>query len=162
MKRIMALITVAAFITLGAFHAALAANPQDAKVLVEKAYAYLKENGRPEAFAEITNPNGQFVTADLYVFVVDFNGVNLADGGYPCFVGSRHIAFKDTNGKYFIKEMIETAKTRGDGWVEYTWFNPQTKQIQPKTTYVRKIKGMDAFIGAGVLKQETQIASSTR
>lgn len=152
MKRVTALLIVAAFIIIGACHTAQAANPQDAKTMVEKAHVYLKENGRSEGFAEITNPAGQFVKADLYVFALDFNGVNLADGGYPCFVGSSHISFKDTNGKYFIREMIETARNKGDGWVDYTWFNPETKQIQQKTTYVKRIKGMDALIGCGVLK----------
>jgi cytochrome c len=152
MKRVTALIIVVAFITLGVFYTADAANPEDAKTLVEKAYAYLKENGKTEAFTEISNPQGQFVKANLYVFVVDFNGLNLADGGNPGLVGAKHISFKDTNGKYFIKEMIETAKDKGDGWVEYTWFNPETKKIQAKTTYVKRIKGMDAFIGSGVLK----------
>lgn len=151
MKRVMVLMIVAAFI-LSAYHIVQAANPQEAKIMVEKAYAYVKENGRSEGFAEITNPVGQFVKADLYAFAVDFNGVNLADGGHPCFVGSRHFGFKDTNGKYFIREMIETAKNKGDGWIEYTWFNPETKQIQQKTTYVKRIKGMDALIGCGVLK----------
>jgi cytochrome c len=152
MKRVMALIIVVAFITLGVFHTADAANPDDAKTMVEKAYAYLEENGKTEAFSEISNPQGQFVKSNLYVFVVDFNGVNLADGGNPNFVGAKHIGFKDTNGKYFIKEMIETAKNKGDGWVQYTWLNPDTKKIQEKITYVKRIKGMDAFIGSGVLK----------
>lgn len=152
MKRAVAFAVVLVLITLGIFYTASAASREDAKTLVEKAHVYLKENGKAEAFTEISNPNGQFVKDGLYVFVVDFNGKNLADGGNPNFVGSNHMGFKDSNGKYFIKEMIQTAKTKGEGWIEYMWLNPETKNIQPKITYVKKIKGMNAFIGSGVLK----------
>lgn len=152
MKRLAALIIVVAFSTLGIFHTAYAAGREDAKALVEKAYAYLKENAKPEAFTEISNPNGQFVKEGLYVFVLDFKGKNLADGGNPDLVGNNHLGFKDTNGKYFVKEMIRIAKSKGEGWVEYMWLNPNTKKIQPKITYVKRIKGTDALMGSGVLK----------
>lgn len=143
-----------AFIVLGFYSAADAATPKDAKEMLEKASSYLMANeyDREKVLAEFSNPKGQFVKKDLYMFVLDFNGVNLADGGNPCFVGANHSGLKDTNGKYFVKEMIETAKSKGEGWVEYMWLNPDTKRIQPKTTYVKRIKGMDALMAAGVLK----------
>lgn len=145
---------VMAFIVVGFYSAVDAATPKEAREMLEKASSYLMANEyeREKVLAEISNPRGQFVKRDLYMFVLDFNGVNLADGGNPGFVGANHSRLKDTNGKYFIKEMIETAKNKGEGWVEYMWFNPDTKKIQPKTTYVKKIKGMDALMAAGILK----------
>lgn len=153
MKRVVAGMVVVAFVLLGLYGGAGATNtPEKAKVMVEKAYNYLVENGKQKAFKEISNPEGQFVKGDLYVFVLDFKGKNLANGGNPSFVGISHIDLKDPEGKEFIKEMVELAKTKGSGWVEYKWLNPTTKRIQQKTTYVKKIEKMDAFIACGALK----------
>lgn len=152
MKRVVAGIAVVAFMMLGAFYTVEAAGPDDAKAMVEKAYSYLKENGKTDTFTAISNPYGQFVKGDLYVLAIDFSGVILADGGNPGFVGVNLIALKDTSGKYLFKEMIETAKAKESGWVEYNWLNPATKKIQPKRTYVKRIKGMDALFACGVLK----------
>lgn len=154
MKNVVAGMIMVALIVLGFYYVADAATPKEAQELLERASSYLNVNGheKEKALAEISNPTGQFVNGDLYVFVLNFNGVNLADGGNPGFVGANHSGLKDTNGKYFIKEMIETAKNKGSGWVDYTWLNPDTKKIQPKITYVKRIKGMDALIGCGVLK----------
>jgi signal transduction histidine kinase len=120
--------------------------------MVEKAYSHLKTAGKEKAFADINNPQGQFVKGDLYVFVQDFNGVNLANGGNPKFVGMNHLGLKDPDGKYFIKEMVELAKTKGSGWVNYMWVNPTTKKVQAKATYVKRIEGLDAFVACGVFK----------
>lgn len=152
MKRAVAGMLVVAFMVLGAFCVVDAATPDEAKAMVDNAYSYLKENGKEEAFAEISNPQGKFVKEDLYVLVVDFNGVILADGGNPGFVGVNLIGLKDTNGKHLFKEMIETAKTQDSGWVKYTWLNPVTKKLQPKTTYVKRIRKMDALMACGLLK----------
>lgn len=154
MKRIMAGMIMMAFTVVGFYSVAGAATPTDAKTMIEKVWSYLTANkyDRETVLAEISNPKGQFVNKDLYALIVDFNGVTLADGGNPGLVGINRSGLKDTNGKYLFKEMIETAKTRGEGWVEYMWFNPDTKKIQPKITYVKRIKGMDALMAAGVLR----------
>ena len=151
MKRLVACMVVA-FLALGTFCMAYATGPDDAKAMVEKAHAFFKENGKTETFAAISDPYGQFVKGELYVLVVDFNGMILADGGNPGFVGVNLIGLKDTNGKYLFKEMIEKAKAEDSGWVEYTWLNPATKKIQPKGTYVKRIKGIDAVMACGLLK----------
>jgi cytochrome c len=154
MKRLMAGIVVMALSVVGFYSVADAATPEDAKVLLEKAVAYLMVNkyDTETVLAEISNPAGQFVNRDVYAFVIDFNGVTLADGGNPGLVGINRSGLKDTSGKYFVKEMIETAKSKGEGWVEYMWLNRDTKRLQPKITYVKRIKGMDAFMAAGVLR----------
>jgi cytochrome c len=153
MKRVGAVILLVAFVVLGMFYVAHASStPADAKAMVEKAYDFLKENDKDVAFAEISNPQGQFAKGGLYVFVLDFKGVMLADGGNPGFIGMNLMGLKDTKGKYFVREMIETAKKKGAGWVDYMWLNPITRKIQPKTSYVKKIEGVDALLACGVLK----------
>lgn len=143
---------VVAFLAFGTFYVACAAGPDDAKAMVEKAGVFFKENGKTDTLTAISDPYGQFVKGELYVIVVDFNGRILADGGNPGFTGVNLIGLKDTNGKYLFKEMIEKAKAEDSGWVEYLWLNPATKKIQPKNTYVKRIKGIDAVMACGLLK----------
>ena len=51
------------------------------------------------------------------------------DTSYPSatsgMVGKNVIESKDSNGKVVVKELIEVAKTKGEGWVEYMYPNPQ-------------------------------------
>jgi cytochrome c len=122
----------------------------EAKTLVDKGIAYVQSNGKEKAFSEFSNPKGQFVDRDLYIFVVDFNGITLAHGGNSKLVGKDMNELKDADGKFFIKECIEVVKTKGNGWVDYKWQNPVTKKIEPKSTYVQKNE--DYFLGCGIYK----------
>jgi signal transduction histidine kinase len=118
-----------------------------AKAMVEKAAAYIKANGKDKAMAEFNNPKGSFIDGHLYIFAVDFSGITLANGGTPALVGKDMKGLKDSEGKLFIAEMIELAKTKGSGWVNYNWQNKETKKIEPKTSYVQKVDNY--FIGCG-------------
>ena len=122
----------------------------EAKGLVDKALAFIKSEGKEKAFAEFTNSKGKFVDRDLYIFVVDFKGLTLAHGGNAKLVGKDMGELKDADGKFFIKEFIELAKTKGSGWVDYKWANPTTNKIEPKSTYVQKHE--DYFLGCGIYK----------
>jgi len=122
----------------------------EAKALVSKGAAYIKENGKEKAFLEFTNSKGKFVDRDLYLFAVDFRGMTLAHGGSEKLVGKDMSGLKDADGKFFIKELIELAKSKGGGWVDYKWVNPVTKKIEAKSTYVQKVD--DYFLGCGIYK----------
>ena len=152
MKRIAATLVLAIFVVCAMAAVVRASTEDEAKAMVEKAVAYWKTHGREKAVTEFNNPKGQFVKDDLYINSNDFDGINLANGASPAMAGSNHLQLKDMNGKYFIQEMIEIAKTKGSGWVEYTWTNPLTKKTQTKATYVKKVEGANVFIGCGVFK----------
>jgi cytochrome c len=131
---------------------AQAATPDEAKALTEKAAAFVKANGKDKAVAEFNNQKGQFVKGDLYVFAQGFDGLMLANGGNPKLTGQNHLELKDPTGKFFVKEMVQIVKTKGEGWVSYSWTNPATKKVQPKDTYVKRVEGTDMFVGCGVFK----------
>lgn len=143
------------FVVLGLFVCALAGishagnTPDEAKAMVKKAVAYVKENGKEKAFAEFNNPKGQFVEGELYIFVIDFNGKMLAHGSNQSLVGKDMIETKDPDGVYLFKEFIKTAK-QGGGWVDYKWPHPATKKVEPKTSYVEALD--DLILGCGVYK----------
>ena len=132
---------------------AQASTPEEAKAFAEKAAAYWKANGKDKAIAEFNNPKGQFVKGDLYIVSHDFKGVVLAHGINASLVGKNLYEQRDPNGdKFFVKEEIEIAKTKGSGWITYSWANPATKKMQAKKSWVQKIEGADAFVLCGVFQ----------
>jgi len=127
--------------------------PAEAKAMVEKAIAYIKANGQETAFAEFNNPKGKFVDRDLYVTVIDMTGKCLARGdNNPGAIGKNLMNQKDPDGKFYIKERIEMAKTKGSGWHDYKYLNPLSKKVEPKTYYFEKYE--DILIGCGAYKPE--------
>ncbi|MBI5057369.1 MAG: cache domain-containing protein [Nitrospirae bacterium] len=120
----------------------------EAEAMVKKAIAYIKEAGKEKAFAEINNKQGKFVDRDLYIFVYDLNGKVLAHGANAKMIGKDLIEMQDPDGKFYVKERVEIAKTKGKGWQDYKFTNPTTKKIEPKTAYIEKLD--DMIIGCGV------------
>lgn len=148
LKRLLA----ALFINLALIGSALAATPEQAKALVDKALAYVKANGAEKAYKEFNTPGSQFFDGELYIFAYDLQGNNLALGGNPKMTGKNLLDMKSADGKFVIKDFIEIIKTKGEGWYEYKWSNPETKKIQDKSSYIKKIPGTDAFLGSGFYK----------
>ena len=62
--------------------------------------------------------------------------------------GKNLIDLKDTDGVYFIRELIEAGK-KGGGFVAYRFDKPGAG-VQPKLAYTRLIPGTDVIIGTGV------------
>ena len=140
---------------LGAHAAAMAAvrgTPEEAMALVKKAAMYLKAHGKDKAFAEFNDTKGQFVDRDLYIFVYDLKGTNLAigNGRSDKMVGKNLYDMRDVDGVYLIKAFIDTANANGKGWVDYRWPNPRTDVMERKSSYV--MKAGDMLIGCGAYK----------
>ena len=124
--------------------------PQEAMDLVKRAAQYLKTHGKEKAFKEFSNPAGQFTRGDLYIFVNDKNGLTLAHGQNRSLVGKNVSDLKDVEGKHFIREMLNLARTKGSGWVDYKWMNPTTKEVLAKSTYC--MNADDITLGCGIYK----------
>jgi cytochrome c len=124
--------------------------PDEASALVKKAVAFYKANGKAKALAEYNNPKGQFVDKDLYIFAIDMSGTTLANGVNPKLIGKNTLELKDASGKAFIKEFLELGKTKGSGWVDYMWNNPNSQKMEAKTSYVEKVD--DIILGCGIYK----------
>lgn len=124
---------------------------EEAMAMVKKGIEFIKTNGKDKAFAEFSNPSGQFVKGDLYVMAYDLEGNNKAHGGNAKLIGKNLIEIKDANGVFIVKSFIEMAKTKGKGWVDYKWPNTVTKAVEPKSTYVEKVDD-NLLIGVGIYK----------
>ena len=154
MKKLVAMILGVSFLVLMAGKITLAAQfgtAAEAEALVKKAVQLIKTEGKEKAFVEINNPKGKYVDRDLYIFVYDMTGKCVAHGFNQKMIGKDLIEMKDKDGKYFVKERIEIAKTKGRGWQDYEFTDPITKKIEHKSAYVEKLD--DLIVGCGIYKR---------
>ena len=136
----------------------MSSKPQDeAKAWVDKAVAFYNASGRRIALAEFNNSKGQFVQDEFYIFVLSPGGTMVAHGANEKFVGEEFINLKDSDGKLFIKEILDIANKEGSGWTDYKWYNPVTKQVLPKTVYFEKVE--DLIICGGVYRDSKKVQS---
>lgn len=113
---------------------ALVTKPE-AEAMVKKTVAYLKANGRDKTYAEVNRKDGPFTDRDLYMVVYGRDGVVLAHGANPKMLGKNLMEIKDVDGKAFVKERVEMAKTKASFWQEYKFTNPVSGKIEPKAMY---------------------------
>jgi cytochrome c len=121
---------------------------EKARGWVDEAKQFYIIAGKRIAFAEFTNPNGMFSEGEMYVFVLNSKGTMLAHGVNERFVGEVFLDLKDADGKYFIKEIVDTANAAGHGWVDYKWYHPKTKQVLTKIVYFEKVDDLIICSGA--------------
>jgi cytochrome c len=117
---------------------------------VKKAGAFYQAQGKEKALAAFSDPKGQFIKGDLYIFVLDLNGKMLAHPKAEL-VGKDFMAVKDARGKLFAAEIVKEAKEKGNGWIEYNCENPVSKAPEDKITYFEKVG--DVIIAAGAYDQ---------
>lgn len=122
----------------------------EAEALVKRAINHIKTQGRQKGFADISNKNGEFVNRDLFVFVYDMQGKCLAHGRNAEKIGENMINTKDPDGKLFVKERIDIAKTKGSGWQHYKSIEPTTKKLENKTAYIEVFE--DVIVASGAYK----------
>jgi len=111
----------------------------EAQTMVKKAEVFLKKSGKDKAFPEFNDPKGKFVKKDLYIYVLNMDGVVISHGTNKALIGKKMIDIQDPDGKRFIKEIVDEAKTKEDGWIDYKYTNPVSKKIEQKTVYFKRV-----------------------
>lgn len=86
---------------------------------------------------------------DGYFFVYDWSGVNLMHPRQRELVGRNLMDWRDTEGRSFIRQMIDKARV-GGGFVQYTFQKPSTGQLAPKMAYVTGLERWQWMIGTGL------------
>lgn len=152
MMRITAALVVLGTLAAPAARAQDYATTKDAELLVHRAVAFLKAEGKEKSFATFSDPKGQFTYRDLYVTAYDLEGKCLAHGQNRERIGKNFIADKDMDGRPFIRERLEIAKKHGKGWQEYKWRNPATKAVEQKVAYFERVG--DVVLMAGAYKKK--------
>jgi signal transduction histidine kinase len=126
------------------------ADKGDAQAIVSKAVKAISAN-KDATFKEITGKDAKWINKDLYPMVYDMNGVCVAHGQNPKQVGKDLIDLADADGKEFVKERIELAKSKGKFWQDYKFTDPVTKKVLPKSAYCEKAG--DVIVCAGIYKR---------
>ncbi len=153
MKKVLALVMVFVFSAMVSIASAQdKGTPEDAKSLVKKAVAYMKEVGKEKAIAEFNNPKGKFVYKDLYVWATGMDGTNLSHPYTPALIGKNMYNLKDADGKLFVQERINQVKAKGSGTIEYRWTNQNTKKVELKVAYFEEVPGMNLFLNCAYYK----------
>ena len=137
MKSTLKGLLVATILTALPLACALAAAPTKDEVVsvVKKAVEFYKANGKEKALVEFNKKDGQFAKGEDYVDVHDINGVCLAHPISPAKVGLNRMDQSDSAGKFYVKELVDAAKQKPSGWIEYVMKNPTSGKLENKTAY---------------------------
>jgi signal transduction histidine kinase len=123
----------------------------DVQQITMKAAALVKEKG-VEAGRNVFDADGEFKYGEIYVNVVSAKGVRLIYPPKPSAENMDVLEAQDVDGKFIIKNILEVATTKGEGWVEYRWMNPETKKIGEKITFVKSVPDREVVVYVGVYK----------
>jgi cytochrome c len=126
------------------------ATPDEAVAMVKKGVQFIKANGRDKAYAEFTSKTSKFKERDLYLVVYGLDGKVWAHGQNERMVGKVVIDLKDIDGKEFVRERVELAKSKPNFWQDYKFTNPVSKKIEPKQMYCERLD--DTVVCGGVYK----------
>jgi cytochrome c len=112
----------------------------EAKALALKAAAMFEAQG-DKAFDTFNADKASFVDRDLYITVIDREGVVRASSGpSAALIGKNSWDAEDPDGKKFVQEFWKvTADESREGWLAYKYIDPMTKKIAQKKTFVRRV-----------------------
>ncbi|MCH4887786.1 diguanylate cyclase [Acidaminobacter sp. JC074] len=85
-----------------------------------------------------------------YVFLHDYNGVELANGVYPEMVGVNNYDLEDINGAKVYQEQIKICLEQGGGYLTHFWPNVEDSGHHKKLTYVAPLPKWEWIIGTGL------------
>jgi cytochrome c len=128
---------IAAIFTALPLAGAVAAAPSKDEVVavVKKAVEFYQANGKDKSLVEFNKKDGIFAKGEDYVDVHDISGMCVAHPISPAKVGLNRLDQSDSAGKFYIRDLVEAAKQKPSGWIEYVMKNPTTGKLQDKTAY---------------------------
>jgi len=126
------------------------ATPEQAVAMVKRGVAFIKASGKDKGYAAISDKQGSFIDHDLYLVVYGLDGTVLAHGANLKNVGKNLIEQLDVDGKPFVKERVELAKTKATFWQDYKFTNPENRKIEPKSMYCERLE--ETVVCGGIYK----------
>jgi cytochrome c len=149
-----ALISVAVFCFAGAGLAQEIATKEECVAKVKEAVKLIKEIGAEEACKKIMEKGGPFIWKDSYVFCTDNKEAKVLAHPAQNFVGFPLIKYKDADGKEPFTDILETAKTKGEGWQSYMHLKPGAPKPLLKTIYFVLEPDSRIIVSAGYYKYD--------
>ncbi len=147
MKMAYWMVAVAAMTVGISAHAAERGTADEAKAMTNRAVAEIKAAGPDKAYAEINAKDPRFHDRDLYAIVYDDQGKCLAHGANAKLVGKDLLGMQDVDGKFYVKERVEKAKAGAPFWQDYKFTDPETRKIEPKSTYCEPVNNTAVCVG---------------
>jgi len=129
---------------------AAGASRTEAQGQVGAAVGHVKKVGVEQA-AKDFNAAPEWKVKGMNVIFNDMKGVVLASSLNERLVGKQTLEMKDPSGKAFVKEFTAAAQ-KGEGWIDYQFINPETKQLEERSMFVRRVAGFDGYIGVAITK----------
>jgi uncharacterized protein len=127
----------------------------EAVAMVHRVQEMNKKLGAEGVFAAVKRKAPGTVDRDLYVYIVDQNGIVMANGVIPTMTtGTNLFNARDQNGKYFMREKVDLCKASRPGWVDFRFLNPVTQTIEDKSSYIERMGDTNYCIGVGIYRNE--------
>ena len=112
---------------------------------VKNALDFAKKRDRSKALGAFNDKDSEFSIGRVYIYALDYKGNMLANVEHTELVDKNQYDSKDEDGKYYVRDMIEKAKS-GGGWIQYRSKDPDNNQIECVRSYVMPLN--DYFIGS--------------
>jgi polar amino acid transport system substrate-binding protein len=126
---------------------------------VAGAAEFARENGQEKALAAFSDGKGRFVSGNVHVFAVSYNGTLLADPAEPGTVGKNIMEMTDSFGTPFVRNFAETARY-GRGYISYTYPDPlRNNTYVPRIAAVEDVDG-NYYVAAGMSASEGEVYPS--
>jgi signal transduction histidine kinase/CheY-like chemotaxis protein len=92
----------------------------------------------------------QFSNGQGYYFATRLDGVEMLFADKPGLEGKNLLDMVSYDGKFVIKDMIHIARTKGEGFYEYLWAQPDKKGWNHrKISFIKYFEPFGWFIGTG-------------
>jgi len=95
-----------------------------------------------------------------YFFIMDTNAKIIMHPIKPELDGKDMSNEKDPEGKLFFRELAQTGKEKGEGFVSYMWPKAGNTKPVPKVSYVKYNKQWDWVIGTGIYVDDVHTETS--
>ena len=121
------------------------------EALVNRAAEALEQQGSA-AFSAFRRKGSGWRYGDVYLFVVDMQGIVLLNAARPNREGRDLLDERDADGKRFHRDFVDVVRRFGSGWVDYMFPKPGEAAAAVKWSYVcgTRVDGVEALVGAGV------------
>lgn len=99
-----------------------------------------------------------------YYFIADLNGRCIMNGENPSLEQQTMTEVVDSNGRYFIKEILDNFKQADEFAYEWNWQNAHQTNFRHKIGYIKKYAPLGIFVGSGRYEDEirTRIKQATQ
>jgi cytochrome c len=127
--------------------------PETIVAKVDQACALLAKEGQA-AFPKFKGKGSPFLFEGTYIWIHTLKETKMLM--HPIkfkMEGNELIGLKDEKGKRFFVAMNNLVNEKGQGWVEYFWPVPGSKDIVRKVSYVKKATlpdGTEVVVGCGI------------